>query len=506
MHCKVVVMLNNKLYLPHTAGGRLLRIYKTRVQKIGLVAGPLIFAFVVMSPIEGLSFEAKVVLGAALWMSAWWVTEAIPLYATSLLPLVIFPLFNVLGVGDVAARYADRIVFLFLGGLLLAKSIEKSGLHKRFALSTLKVVGTNPKTIVAAFMVVTAFLSAWMSNTATAMLMVPIAAAVISQVASEKQRSRFAVCLMLSIAYAASLGGMATLVGTPPNAIFASLAGSLADTDVTFWQWMMVGFPLSAVSVFIVWLYLVNVGAKIEQFPIAESKELIVAKLKELGNMTRDEKIVAAVFAATATAWVTRGLLWGDLLPVVDDTWIVILAAIALFVLPSSQKGEPSRGLQGLLDWDSASKIPWGVLLLMGGGLALAAAFTATGVDEWIANRLLFLEGAHPLVVLFAIVAVTIFASEIISNTATAALMIPISASLASTLSMDPIILMAAVAMATSYGFMMPVGTPPNTIVFATGYVTVSKMARAGVVLDLIGVLLVAALVMFLMPIAWNLG
>ena len=500
--------------------------------------GPLLFVIVIFIPVgeseqQQLSFEGRIVLAATVWMGTWWVTEAIPIYVTALLPLVIFPSLNITELGETSANYADRVVFLFLGGFILAKAVEKSNLHSRFALNILKAFGTDPKYIVAAFMVVTGFLSAWMSNTATTMLMLPIAAAVISIFHNKNDQHRFAVCLMLSVAYSASLGGMATLIGTPPNAILVSLSKSITDIDISFGQWLLVGLPISGISLAIAWLYMIRFGAKITDIKsIIEEKDLILKKLSALGRINRDEKLVAAVFATTALAWITRGLLWKDALPMVDDSTIVIMAAISLFLLPSifpngknnnsrevnkvesvedtdsrikaSNKQNDNNSNTKLLDWNTAVKIPWGVLLLIGGGLALADAFTTTGVDKWIAQQLNFLGGMHYLILILAIVSITIFSGEIISNTATAALMIPISASLATTLDINPILLMVPVTLATSYGFIMPVGTPPNAIVFASGHVTVAKMARAGFPLDIIGIIVVSALSSILVPLIWN--
>lgn len=496
--------------------------------------GPLLFAIVVFVPVgesgqQQLSFEGKLVLATTVWMGTWWITEAIPIYVTALLPLIIFPSLNITQLGQTSANYADRVVFLFLGGFLLAKAVEKSNLHSRFALNMLKVFGTDPKYIVAAFMVVTGFLSAWMSNTATTMLMLPIAAAVISIFHNKNDQHRFAVCLMLSVAYSASLGGMATLIGTPPNAILISLSKSITDIDISFGQWLLVGLPISGISLMVAWLYMIKFGAKITDIKsIIEEKDLILKKLSTLGRINRDEKLVAAVFVATAIAWITRGLLWREVLPMIDDSTIVIIAAVSLFLLPSvfpnvntnnsravnrEESNTDSRVKTNkknnnynmkLLDWNTAVKIPWGVLLLIGGGLALANAFTTTGVDKWIAQQLNFLGGMHYLILILAIVSITIFSGEIISNTATAALMIPISASLATTLNIDPILLMVPITLATSYGFIMPVGTPPNAIVFASGHVTVAKMARAGLPLDIIGIGIVSALSSVLVPIIWN--
>jgi sodium-dependent dicarboxylate transporter 2/3/5 len=516
---------------------------------LGLIIGPLLFIGIVAffpssandsgtdrsSHEVALTFEQKVVLGTTLWMVSWWIAEAVPIAVTALLPLVLFPLFGVTTLTATAATYADKIIFLFLGGFIIAKAVEKTGLHRRFALNILRIFGTNPKYIVAAFVIVTGLLSAWLSNTATAMLMVPIAAAVIALVDDEKQRTRFGVCLMLAVAYSASLGGMSTLIGTPPNAVFSSLSKSILNIDISFAQWMMIGLPVSAVSLFVVWVYLVNFGpTKLDAKAMSPSssrssffageKSLIGTKLAELGTMSRDEKIVAAVFLATATAWISRGLLWGSLVPMVDDSMIAIAAAVTLFIFPASPSpslsSSPSLGssssrttvanssnksgraiMTAILDWESAAKIPWSVLILIGGGLALAHAFSEAGLDVKIADALGLLSGLNPVLIVLVVVAVTIFSSEFISNTAGAALIIPVAASLATSLAMNPALLMASVTLATSYGFVMPVGTPPNAIVFATGYVTARKMVRTGLPLDIIGIVLVTVMVSLLVPL-----
>ena len=535
-------------------------INRQQAKKIGLILGPILFVVVLFSPIaQDLPWEARIVLALTFWMGSWWITEAIPIYVTALLPVVIFPSLNVTDLGETSANYADRIVFLFLGGFILAKAVEKSNLHRRFALNMLKIFGTNPKYIVASFMMVTGFLSGWMSNTATTMLMLPIAAAVISQFQNKQDKDKFGLCLMLSVAYSASIGGMSTLIGTPPNAILASLSSSLADVEVTFGEWLIVGLPISAISLVVAWLYMVNIGVNIRGIkPVAEEKGIIGKKLSELRRITGDEILVAGVFAATATAWITRGLLWQDILPMIDDSTIAIVAAISLFLIPSissnrnghkkgnrdniehaqdkKKSGSSPHNKEGdsdddnrqhdltqinsendigvtrngnnsgkrLMDWKTAVTIPWGVILLIGGGLALANAYTATGLDEWIAERLVFLQGVNYLVVILVIVAVAILVGEIVSNTASAALLIPISASLAASLGIDPLLLMIPLTIATSFGFVMPVGTPPNAIVFASGYVTIPKMARAGLPLDIIGIVLVTILTTLLVPLVWS--
>ncbi|NOJ32788.1 MAG: hypothetical protein DA329_11685, partial [Candidatus Nitrosocosmicus sp.] len=308
--------------------------------RIGLFLGPLLFIVVFFFPLpqsDGLSFEARIVLSASIWMATWWITEAIPIYVTALLPVVIFPFFNVTDIQETSANYADQIIFLFLGGFLLAKGVEKSNLHQRFAYTILKIFGTNPKYIVAGFMVVTWSLAAWMSNTATTILMLPIALAVISLLNDIHKRGRFVKCLLLSIAYSASIGGITTLIGTPPNAIFASLADSITGTEVTFSQWLLIGLPVSGISLVVAWLYMIRFGSKITDIKsdIIEGRDVIAKKLRELGPFSRDEKVVAIIFIITVAAWVSRGLLWKDLLPAIDDSTIAIASAISLFLIPS---------------------------------------------------------------------------------------------------------------------------------------------------------------------------
>jgi solute carrier family 13 (sodium-dependent dicarboxylate transporter), member 2/3/5 len=519
------------------------------ITRIGLFLGPFLFLIVIFLPIpqlNELSIESKVVLAATLWMAVWWITETVPIYVTALLPLIIFPSLSVTSFTETSFNYADSIIFLFLGGFLLAKAVEKSNLHKRFAFKMLNLFGTNPKYIVAAFMVVTWFLGAWMSNTATAILMLPIALAVISLIKNVEKHSKFVVCLLLSVAYSASIGGVTTLIGTPPNAIFASLANSIAGVDVTFSQWLLLGLPIGGISLFVAWLYMIRFGSKITDInsDIIGDKNVIRKKLGDLGRISRDEKLVAIVFILTAAAWITRGLIWKDVLPMVDDSMIAIASAILLFLIPStssSSSTSPDKenlkdsklehtpnnmrdlSLNGnqdsnsnsnsnnvnsntssrLLDWNTAVTIPWGVLILIGGGLALANGFTSTGLGDWIAGQLSFLGDANYIIIILVLVTLAILPTEMISNTATAALLLPISASLATSMGINPILFMAPVAIATSYGFIMPVGTPPNAIVYSSGYVSIAKMARAGIPLDFISIVMVTILTTILVPLVF---
>jgi len=512
---------------------------RTLATRLGLLLGPILFLFVFFLPLpqlNELSFEARIVLASTLWMAAWWITEAIPIYVTALLPLVIFPFFNVTDIKETSANYADQIILLFLGGFLLAKGLEKSNLHRRFAFTILKVFGTNPKYIVAAFMGVTWLLGAWMSNTATTILMLPIALSVISLLRNIDKQGRFVKCLLLSVAYAASISGVTTLISTPANAIFASLANSITGTEVTFAQWILMGFPIGGISLVVAWLYMIRFGSKITDIKsdIIGERDVITKKLKELGHLSRDEKIVATIYMITITAWITRGLLWKDLLPAIEDSTIAIASAISLFLIPSTlskyanskdfNEDDDNRNFikyninndikndditdvrksSKLLDWNTAIKIPWGVLILIGGGLSLADAFTSTGLGDWIASNLSVVSGMPFIVIILIFVTMAIVPSELISNTATAALLIPIAASLATSLELNPLLLMAPVTIAATYGFIMPVGTPPNAIVFSSGYITAREMARAGLPLDLISIIMVTILTSIFVPIVFG--
>jgi len=464
----------------------------------GFVLSPILFTIILFYPIDGLAFEAKLILGLVVWMAIWWATEAIPFYVTASIPFFVFPLFNVVDIDKVISAYGDKLVFLLMGGFLVAKTIEKVNLHKRFALNTLKIVGTKPKNIILGFIIVTGCMSAGITNTATTLLILPIAIAVISQV-DVAQKKRFATCLILCIAYAASLGGMSTLIGTAPNALFASLTDSLAGIEIIFFDWMLVGVPISVVSLFVLWIYMTTAARLDNSKPILKSKNIITEELKNLGNWSRNEKIVLMIFAATAIAWITRGLFWKELLPFVGDHVIVLVAVAALLLLPSGKK------MERLLDLRTASKIPWGVLLLIGGGLALASGFTTTGLDMWIADKMLFLGELDYFLIVLVIVTITMLTSEIMSNTAVAALLLPIMAVLGSATELDPILLMAPVAFATSYGFMMPVGTPPNAIAIGSGHVSIKQMVRYGLPFDLICIPILTVMIVFLVPLVWAL-
>lgn len=466
----------------------------TSINKTGFFAGIVVFLLVLFLPIDGLSFEARAVLATAFLMGVWWITETIPIYITALIPLILFPILNVGDVVKTSVSYADRIIFLLLGGFFLASAVERCGLHKRFAMHMLKIFGSRPKYVIGAFIIITGSLSAWMSNTATALLMIPIATALLASVNS-KTKDKFSICLILGIAYAASIGGVATLIGTTPNVIFASLAKSLVGVEVSFAQWMLAGLPISVISLFILWWYLVS-AVRVGKEPLFEENNFIEKKLEELGRITPEEKIVLAVFVVTVVAWITRGLFWSTLLPMVDDSAIALGSALALFLISYKNKR--------MLDWKSASKIPWGILFLIGGGLALAGGFVATGLDTWIVSQLTFLDGLPFFAIIVILLTIVVFA-EFLSNTATSALMIPIAASLAHAMDVNPILLMMPIAVGASFGFILPTSTPPNAIAVSSGFVKTKTMAKIGLPLNIITIISTAILTTLLVPLVWGL-
>ncbi len=454
-------------------------------QRSGLVLGPLFFILTLLTEPESLSPAATVVAGVTIWMAVWWISEAIPISATALLPIVVLPAFGAMKVGDVTAQYGHHIVFLMLGGFFIAIAMEKWDLHKRIALFVVHTIGIGPRRIIAGFMVATAFLSAWISNTSTAMVMMPIGTAVIASISAKKSDPDFNVALMLSIAYAASIGGMATLVGTPPNLIFAGIYQSMFGVQVNFFEWAYFGFPLASVMLVITWFYLTHIGYRIQKDEIPGSGEVINAEMARQGKITREEKHVLMVFVLVAVLWMTRGLLWGKYLPQVTDASIAITGALLLFIIPAREEAS-------LLSWEDTEKVPWGVALLMGGGFAIARGFAETGLAEWVSQSFTFLVAMPVFLLILATVVITKIFTEITSNTATATILMPIAASIAVTLGISPFGIMAAVAISSSLAFMMPVATPPNAIVFGSGYVTIPQMARAGLWLNLVTVVIVS--------------
>ncbi len=532
---------------------------KSTVQWIGLVAGPLL-ALLLYSLLphayansagESIEFSnaGRATMALAAWMAIWWMTEAVELYATALLPLVALPMAGASAVREAAAPYAHELIFLFMGGFLIALAMQRWGLHKRLALKALRAAGDHPAGIVACFMGVTAFFSMWVSNTATAVMMLPIALSIIGLVeqvepgsmgvgggnggtgtarggesgndgaeggdtvnsdsgngdTESKTRPHFALCLLLGIAYAASIGGIGTIIGTPPNVFLASFIQSNLGQEISFVRWMGVGLPLVAVFLPLTWLMLTRVLYPVRGERIEGSREVTERAYRELGAMSRGERVVLAVFLLAALSWITRPLLVrvqiGDLHPLagLSDPVIAMVAALVLFVVPVDVKRRVF-----VMNWETAVKLPWGILLLFGGGLSLAAAIRANGVGEYIGHQLAFLSGIPTLLLVMAVIALVIFLTELTSNTATTATFIPILAALSPVFDLHPFMLIVPAAIAANCAFMLPVATPPNAIIFGSGHVTIQQMIRAGFWLNLTGVVLITVLVYTVMM--WMLG
>ncbi|MBD2763063.1 DASS family sodium-coupled anion symporter [Kocuria sp. cx-116] len=513
-----------------------------RIKWLGLSAG-LILALLVYVLMPGdVAQGARLTAATAVLMGAWWMTEALPLPATALVPLVVFPVLgDDVAFDDVGASYGNNVIFLFMGGFLLALAMQRWNLHRRIALLTVKVIGTKPTQMVAGFMVATGFLSMWVSNTATAVMMLPIGVSVLllvtkigngtdtgagptpdasasntrdvthdaaapadpgtgtdaeadpqdSSVKQEIIKSNFGTALMLGIAYAASIGSLGTIIGTPPNTLLAGYLSDSHDIQIGFGQWMLVGVPLSVVMLAICWFLLTKVLFKPEITEIPGGKELIQDELAKLGAMSSGEKRVLAIFILAAFSWVFVPTIFDT--PPISDAGIAMVVGLLLFFCPAGA----ARGVR-LLDWDSAVKLPWGVLLLFGGGLALSSQFSSSGLTEWIGEQAQGLGGVPMVLMVLIFAAGILLLTELTSNTATAATFLPVAGGVAMGLGIDPMLLAIPVALAATCAFMLPVATPPNAIAFGSGYVTITQMIRGGIWLNLIAMVLITLVTMTL--------
>ncbi|MBU1041472.1 MAG: SLC13 family permease [Proteobacteria bacterium] len=469
----------------------------------GLFLGPLVFLIICLLPLpEGLTQPALYCGAVTALMAIWWISEAIPIPATSLLPIVLFPLLQILPTSKVTPAYSNHLIYLFMGGFFVAVTMERWNLHYRIAMHTIRLVGTSPSRIILGFMIATAFLSMWVSNTATTVMMMPIGMAIInacSEITGDKDHSRnpFAIGLMLSLAYAASIGGIATLIGTPPNVIMVAQLDKLYGQSINFAQWMLIGVPLAATFLIMAWVLVTKILYPVKgDILMGKGEELVRTEIAKLGPMKREEKIIALVFGAAAVCWIVMGLVKFPFLKGVSDATVAVAAALALFMIPSDLK----KGVF-LLDWKTAVKIPWDVILLFGGGLALAGAFQDTGLTKFIASGLTNMNGMPIIIILGAIVALNIFLTEVTSNTAVATLMIPIMGAIAVGMGIHPFGPIMAACIACSYAFMLPVATPPNAVVFGSGAVTIRQMAKTGLWLNLLGIVQITLIVYYLAPI-----
>jgi solute carrier family 13 (sodium-dependent dicarboxylate transporter), member 2/3/5 len=482
------------------------------LRALGLVAALLVW--LAMGRAEGVSDDARWVAAIVTLMAIWWMTEAIPLAVTALLPIVLIPMLTDRTVAEATAPYASSIIFLFMGGFLIAIAMEKWALHRRIALLTLRRVGAEPKRIVLGMMLATGFLSMWVSNTATTLMMLPIGLSVIALVTEnsglraggethrpghvdyvpDENIRRFGICLMLAIAWSASMGGLGTLLGSPPNAIIAGYAAEELGQEIGFLDWMILGVPTAFAFILIAWVLMTRLLYPFRLDEVPGGRRMIDDEIRKLGPMSQGEKMVTIVFASAAFLWIVPGLLKGfggftdnfAWLGAMNDTAIAIAAGIAMFLLPGRGRREM------VLNWkDAEAGLPWGVLLLFGGGLSLASAVAATGLDSWFGHQVSGLGGLPVVLLVAAIVAVVMFLTEVTSNTATAATFIPVLGGVAVGIGADPMTLLIPAAFAATCAFMLPVGTPPNAIVFSSGAVTIGQMARGGFVLNLVGIVLI---------------
>ncbi|HEY0922524.1 DASS family sodium-coupled anion symporter [Rheinheimera pacifica] len=463
---------------------------------ITLLLGPLLFLLTLVSePVfSGMSVNAWLITGLTCWMALWWITEPVPIPVTAMLPIVIVPLISLDTIGNVTAPYAHPLIFLFLGGFMLSIAMERWNLHKRIALLTMLLVGTKPSQQIAGIMLVTAFLSMWMSNTATAVMMLPIGLSVIAmQQEQGVSNDNFAKAILLSIAYAASIGGIATLIGTPPNALLAAYLERSYQLQLSFSDWMLFGVPLAISLLLVCWLWLTQFHFRLDNLPSVDSRALYRQKLSALGVMHNAEKLVLIVFSLAAFFWVFRGPLSNISGIKLDDTLIAIFAASLLFILPVSLKTG-----QRILNWEDCQKLPWGVLLLFGGGLTLATQIDNSGLSGYIATQIGQLGSINLVLLIVLVTTVIIFLTEITSNTATAAAFLPLLGPVAVSLDTSAAMLVIPAAVAASCAFMMPVATPPNAIVFASGKLKIIDMVKAGLALNLAAIVLITLAVLFL--------
>ncbi len=467
-------------------------------KKIGLVIGPILFCIVYfLQPFDGLNVEANAVLASTLWIATWWLSEALPIAATALLPIALLPLSGGAPIAQTTAAYGDKMLFLFVGGFIIAIAMQRWNLHRRIALEIISAIGTNARFIVQGFMLATGLLSMWISNTATTLMMVTIGTALIAEMKELTGESgvQFFKALLLGIAFSASIGGVATLVGTPTNPIFVSIASRLYKQEFNFASWLAFALPFSLVMLGLCWIVLTRLAFPLHKIEISIGREMLLKERERLGKMGQEEKVVGIVFIITAFLWITRSFILNQFIPGINDTVIAIAAALTMFIIPSKEKnGQP------LLTWEEAERLPWGVIILFGGGLSLAAAFQSSSLAQWLGLQLTGLSELPTFLIILTVALFVNFLTEVTSNVATASIMLPVLASLAEAIGVHPFLLMIPATMAASCAFMLPIATGPNAIVFSSGELKMNDMVRAGIWLNLLSSFLISALVYFVLP------
>jgi solute carrier family 13 (sodium-dependent dicarboxylate transporter), member 2/3/5 len=470
-------------------------------KKIGLILGPILFIIIQFLPFEILSEKADNVIATALWMVCWWITEAVSISVTALLPLLLFPLFKIMPIADVGSNYGSPIVFLFFGGFVLALALEKVNLHKRIALNIIKRTGTTPNKVILGFMIATGFMSMWISNTASTVVMLPIAMSVIQLLVDDKdgftkKDRNFAVSVMMGIAFAANAGGIATVIGTPPNSILIGLLENQYNIEISFVKWMIFGLPFSIILITIIYFVMVKWLFPNKGLTFNATKDFIDLELDKLGKTTKKEKHVLIIFGVTIFLWIFRTVI-NSIIPnlALSDTMISMFGALALFTIPFKlKKGD------FILHWNDTQNLAWGILILFGGGLALANGMQSSGIIDMVAKSI---SESNISILLMATVLITLmlFMTELMSNVALTAVLAPVVAGIAIGLNIPILYLLIPITIASSCAFMLPMATPPNAIVFASGYIKVSQMARTGIILNLISVGLLICLFKFILPL-----
>jgi len=474
-------------------------------QVVGRILGPLIFALMLFfdQSQNVMPTEAWRVAAVGLWMATWWATEAIPVPVTALIPLVLFDPLDILSIRDAAAPYANPTIYLYLGGFIMALALERWNLHRRIALAIVSKTGTDGRHLVGGFMFVCAILSMWMTNTSTTLMLLPIVLSVTTVIRdnvpdlSEKTRHNFQIAMLLGLAYSASIGGLATLIGTPPNALLMGFMAENYDIEISFARWMLVGIPVSFVMLPVAWYGLTRVLFPCN-IPPSDAVRAHLRKLRlELGPMSVAEKRVAVVFAGLIFSWMFRKTITEALdISGINDTGIVLTAAFLLFLLPSGNAAHPRLAV-----WEDMARLPWGVLVLFGGGLSLAAAVSESGLALWLGQQLAPLSVWGMAVLVVAAVTLVIFLTELTSNLATTATLLPVMGAMAIQAGVPPIVLTVPITIAASCAFMLPVATPPNAIVFSTGAISIPQMVKAGIFLNIIGIIIVSLAALYIAPV-----
>jgi len=474
-------------------------------KKVTFILGPLVGIIMILLPSpSGLSIAGWHTAAVGIWMAVWWLSEAIPMSATALLPIVLFPLLGVMKVGEATQPYANPLIFLFMGGFLIATSMQRWNLHRRIALNIINLMGTRPSGILWGIIISSAFLSMWVSNTATALMMLPIGTSIIALISENSPGEmdasvrNFEVVLVLAIAFACNIGGMGTIIGTPPNALLVGLINQTYHYEIGFFEWMKMGIPLVAVSLPLMYIILTKWVFPIKMKELPGGREFLNSELQKLGKMSLAEKKVAAVFIGVALLWIFRPLV-AKIIPGLSDAGIAILAGLSLFVIPMNFKDHVF-----LLDWDHARQIPWGILLLFGGGLSLAEGIESSGLASWIGSVVGGLNQWPVVLLVLIVIVVTVVLTQLASNTGTAAAFLPVFASVAVGIHQNPLLLAIPAALAASCAFMLPVSTPPNAIVYSSGKVTIQQMAKAGLWLNILFVILLIATVFGLMDMVFG--